>query len=112
MAAKYKVGDVVTIKQLSMRDYRSGDYRFGLNSEMTDLAGESYTIKSVELAGADPGKIPDDGYRYRLNGTDWYWASSMFEDPNESLSCIDEISDESIDAFIRKKKCPELDFNL
>lgn len=109
---KYRVGDTITIKQLSMRDYCSGDYRFGLNSEMIALAGKSYTIKSVEPTTADPGKIPDDGYRYRLEGEEWSWASSMFEDPHESLSCIDEISDESIDAFIRKKKCPELDFNL
>lgn len=108
MKPKYKVGDVVTIKQLSI----SSSYRFGLNSEMTALAGRSYTIKSVELATSYPGKIPDDGYKYRLDGESWSWASSMFEEPNESLSCIDEISDGSIDAFIRRKKCPELDFNL
>ena len=109
---KYKVGDTVTIKQLSMKDYRSGDYRFGLNSEMIDLAGESYTIKSIEPSGDDACRIPDDGYRYKLEGIGWSWASSMFEDQDESLSCIDKISDGSIDAFIRKKKCPELDFNL
>jgi len=109
---KYRAGDIVTIKQLSKNDCCSGNYRFGLNSEMVALGGKSYTIRSVELSTADAGKIPDDGYRYKLAGEMWSWASSMFEDPDESLSCIDEISDGSIDAFIRKKKCPELDFNL
>lgn len=48
---KYRAGDTITIKQLSMRDYCSGSYRFGLNGEMTALAGKSYTIRSVEPAG-------------------------------------------------------------
>ncbi len=111
--SKYKVGDTVTIKQLLKEHCSNGSYRFGLNSDMVALSGESYTIASVEHSDDAPGKIPDDGYRYRLDGAPWSWASSMFEDSSEPsfTQCIIE-RDCSIDAFIKKNECPVLDFSL
>lgn len=120
MEAKYKVGDIVTIKQLSSEDDISGKYRFGLNSEMVESSGESFKIKNIDIATASPGKLPDDGYRYRLEGSSWSWASSMFEDKDDEQTLIIDAlssphsseSDNDISAFIKRKKCPKLDFNL
>lgn len=106
---KYRVGDTVVIKK--RLEYK-GDYRFCFTDEMAEEAGNSFEIESVSEAGSPADKVPDDGYRYRLKGIRFFWASSMFEDPHESLSCIGELSDGSIDAFIRTKECPKLDFNL
>lgn len=112
---KYTIGDIVTIKKLTRDD---GEYRFGLNSEMMEASGRAFTIKSIELTTASPGKIPDDGYRYKLEGSPWSWASSMFEDPPEKTSkalitqCVSAAKDSSIDAFIKKNECPILDFTL
>ena len=112
---QYKIGDIVTIKKLTRDD---GEHRFGLNSEMMEASGRSFTIKSIELTTASPGKIPDDGYRYKLEGSPWSWASSMFEDPLEKTSealatqCISTTKDNSIDVFIKKNECPILDFTL
>lgn len=120
MEAKYQVGDIVTIKQLITEDDISGKYRFGLNSEMIESSGESFKIKNIDIAAASPGKLPDDGYRYRLEGSRWSWASSMFKDKDDEQTLIVDAlssshsskSDNDISAFIRTKKRPELDFNL
>lgn len=113
MKSKYKVGDTVTIKKLSAEN--SSSYRFWVNSNMAELAGKSFRILIVTPAAPCEGKIPDDGYLYKLDDKDrWSWASSMFEDSEEStLSCVTASPDDSsINAFIREKKCPELDFSL
>ena len=110
MESKYKVGDKVTIKNL--HGAGGSDYRFGLNSDMCDMSGKTYTIREVKVASTHAGKIPDDGYRYELEEISrWAWASSMFEDSSEALS-LEASIDNSLDAFIAKKKCPKLDFTL
>ena len=110
MESKYKVGDTVKIKQLSVE----GGYRHGVNSEMIELSGKTFKISSIELSMSRAGEIPDDGYKYILEGSPWSWASSMFEDSSEALSLEISIdnSDNSLDAFIAKKKRPKLDFTL
>lgn len=122
MEAKYQVGDIVTIRQLSSEDDLSGKYRFGLNSEMIALSGKSFKIKEVQTSCSSPGKLPDDGYRYKLedDARGWSWASSMFEDEDDEQTLIVDAlssprsseSDNDISAFIRTKKRPKLDFNL
>lgn len=113
MKPKYKVGDIVTIKK--KREGAGDDYRFRFADTMLrEYGGKSYKIKSVSIA--DEGSkevIPDDGYRYYLELEDFSfsWASSMFEDSSEALSLETSI-DNSLDAFIAKKKCPKLDFTL
>lgn len=109
---KYTIGDIVTIKKLTRDD--KGLYRFGLNDDMISLSGESLEVIGVEEATASSGKIPDDGWKYRLRGSPWSWASSMFEDTSEAsiVHGVIETKDSSIDAFINEKKCPVLDFTL
>lgn len=114
--SKFQVGDFITIKQLSLEDDKTGRYRFGLNGEMIALSGKSFKIEGVHPAVSRPGKVPDDGYRYDLEGEArrWSWASSMFEGTIKDESTKDESTkDESnIDAFVNKRKCPVLDFTL
>lgn len=111
----FKVGDIVTIKKLTRDD---GECRFGINDDMISMSGKSFTIRGIEPATASTGTIPDDGYRYKLEGSGWSWASSMFEDPPEKTSealatqCVIETKDSSIDAFIKKNERPILDFTL
>lgn len=108
---KYQIGDVVTIKRLTSEDDKAGLYRFGLNSDMIKQSGKSFRIRDIQTTISSPGEIPDDGYRYKLEGDpgNWSWSSAMFEDPDDSTSSSNT---ENISAFIRKKKCPELDFSL
>lgn len=103
--SKFQVGDFVTIKQLSLEDDEAGMYRFGLNAAMVALSGKSFKIEDIRTNANSPGKLPDDGYRYSLEGNRWAWASSMFEGTTKDEST-------NIDAFISKKKCPVLDFTL
>ena len=114
--SKFQVGDFITIKQLRLEDDKANMYRFGLNSVMVALSGKSCKIKSVNKTGSAPGKLPDDGYLYRLEEDpgNWAWASSMFEGTIKDESTKGESTkDESnIDAFVNKKKCPVLDFTL
>lgn len=115
MKPKYKVGDIVTVKKV--RERNPGDYRFSFIDEMV----ESYGGKSLKIVSVNneeivdtrfiSGIVPDDGYKYKLEGNTWNWASSMFKDSSEALSLETSI-DNSLDAFIAKKKCPELDFTL
>lgn len=108
--SKYQIGDTVTIKRLSSEDDNAGMYRFGLNDEMIASSGKSFKIEDIQRTANSPGKLPDDGYRYKLEGSRWSWASSMFEDTTKSS--IFESGPTAIDAFINKKKCPVLDFTL
>lgn len=121
MEAKYKVGDKVTIKRT--RNGSSSDYRFSFTDVMVrECGGESYTIKSVCKADSfSSSRVPDDGYSYSLEDVGFTWASSMFEEPSDMALdlAIEALSSypipkhsESIDAFIKRKKRPELDFNL
>lgn len=103
--SKYQIGDTVTIRRLSSEDDNAGMYRFGLNDEMIASSGKSFRIESIQGTANSPGKLPDDGYRYKLEGSRWSWASSMFEDTTKDGSI-------NIDAFTNKKKCPVLDFTL
>lgn len=110
---KHKVGDIVIIKERTENQHM---YRFGFMDEMAELHGKRLEITRVSSYsyGEATGKLPDDEFEYHLRGSSFSWSSSMFEDSSESsLSCISEYSsDSNIDAFIRKKVCPELDFNL
>lgn len=113
MKPKYKVGDIVTIK--NVRQGTEYDYRFGFLDEMLEEGGgKSYKIRSIEESTAEARSIPDDGYLYKLDGIFCSWASSMFEDSSDNMSSfVTECSnDNSIDAFIKRNKRPELDFNL
>lgn len=103
--SKYQIGDIVTIKRLCSEEDDAGMYRFGLNSEMIESSGKSFKVEDIQNTANSPGKLPDDGYRYKLEGSRWSWASSMFEDTTKGEST-------NIDAFINKKKCPVLDFTL
>lgn len=111
MEPKYKIGDIVTIKK--KREGAEINYRFCFTDTMVrDYGGKSYKIKSISIADAGTAKlIPDDGHRYFLEDASFSWASSMFEDSSEALSLETSI-DNSLDAFIAKKKCPKLDFTL
>ena len=113
MEPKYKIGDIVTIKK--KREGDSDDYRFCFTDTMLkNHGGKSYKITSVsdELGAYDDYPMYDDGHKYYLEGAGFSWASSMFEeDSSEALSLKTSI-DNSLDAFIAKKKCPELDFTL
>lgn len=111
MEPKYKIGDIVTVKK--KRESSDLDYRFCFTDTMLrEYGGQSFKIKSIS-SGEEGVKrlIPDDGYKYCLEGADFSWASSMFEDSSEALSLETSI-DNDLDAFIAKKKCPELDFTL
>lgn len=105
---KYKVGDIVTIKK---RTLSQSDYRHGFVTKMAELCGKQFTIRRVEESTPDANRIADDGYNYYLEGVSFIWVSSMFEDASEALSLETSI-DNSLDAFIAKKKCPKLDFTL
>lgn len=112
MKPKYKVGDIVTIKKV--REGCSDDYRFSFTDRMLkDYGGKSLKILSVSHWSDDTDEYPnkDDGHKYFLEDSSWSWASSMFEDSSEDLSLETSI-DNSLDAFIARKKCPELDFTL
>lgn len=111
MKPKYKIGDTVTIKEV--RERNSGDYRFSFPDRMVEeYGGKSLRIVRVEAKDyASPKDVPDDGYKYKLEGNNWSWASSMFEDSSEDLSLETSI-DNNLDAFIAKKRCPRLDFTL
>lgn len=116
--SKYQIGDVVTIKKLTEEDDLLGKYRFGLNLDMLAVSGKSFKIEDITTTCSSPGKIPDDGYRYKLEGIGWSWASSMFEDDDDADDLAPYVHvckssvDSNIGAFIQRKKCPELDFNL
>lgn len=118
MPSKYKVGDVVTIKE---RVGNSSDYKFSFVDSMAAKKGQRLRITKVTESPLCDGKIPDDGYKYELEGNIFNWASSMFEESSdmaldlaiEALSSHSTSkSNESIDVFIRRKKCPKLDFSL
>lgn len=78
---KYKVGQKVTIKKLDIRDRYA--HRFSINPHMVPLSGATVTIVEVCNTLADPGVIPNDGYKYHVAENDWSWASSMFEESGE-----------------------------
>ena len=109
---KYKVGDIVTIKKV--REGSKDDYRFSFTDIMLEESGgRSLKILSVNHWSDDTDEYPnkDDGHKYILEDSSWSWASSMFEDSSEALSLETSI-DNSLDAYIAKKKCPRLDFTL
>ena len=74
----YKVGDKVRILE---RKGSSRDYPFFFMKEMEELAGETFTIKRIELNTiCDRDKYNGDFHRYILDEPgDWSWHSSMFE---------------------------------
>lgn len=89
----YKVGDKVRILK---RKKARHDYPFSFVEEMEELAGETFTIKRIELntiCGRD--KYNGDFHRYHLDGPgDWSWHSSMFEKADS-------------DSEIKKESAPE-----
>lgn len=119
MSSKYKVGDIVTIKE---RVGNSSDYRFSFTNTMAEKEGQKFRITRVTESPIGDRIVPDDGYKYELEGNCFSWASSMFEESSDmalQLGIIEALSSyptskgsESIDAFIKRKKCPKLDFSL
>lgn len=118
MPSKYKVGDIVTIKE---RVGNSSDYKFSFVDSMAAKKGQRLRVTKVTESSLCDRKIPDDGYRYELEGNCFTWASSMFEESSDMALdlAIEALTpyptskgSESIDVFIRRKKCPKLDFSL
>lgn len=106
---KYKVGDIVTIKK---REGHENDYKFGFVDEMSAMAGEKLRVTMVSYSSDTKKIYPDDGYSYHLERTMYNWASSMFED-DALVTCIPECQvDSSLEPFVRRKRCPKLDFHL
>lgn len=110
MESLYKVGDTVRIKQLSIK---SENYRHGVNYEMVDQSGKTFKIVSVEPSMASEGIIPDDGFKYKLEGSIWAWASSMFEESPVKKSTKSKKSKESkVKISFHKKKKLKFNFSL
>lgn len=74
----YKVGDKVRILE---REKDCMDYPFSFTDEMKELAGETFTIKRIELNTiCDRDKYNGDFHCYLLDEPgNWNWHSSMFE---------------------------------
>lgn len=89
--APYKVGDKVRILK---REKASHEYPFSFVDEMNDLAGETFTIKRIELNTiCDRAKYNGDFHQYHLDEPgDWNWHSSMFE----KVDSDSEIKEESV----------------
>lgn len=102
MEPLYKLGDVVTIKKLSLDDM--DNYRYSLNYDMVRLAGKTFEIIDISSARFPEAKIPDDGFKYHLKGSTWSWVSSMFEESSTKKSKT-KIS-------VHKKKKLEFNFSL
>lgn len=105
----HKIGDIVTIKKRTGKDT---DYRCCFTSVMASRIGEQLKVVGVRRGDDKVHHVlTDDGYIYELEGSCFNWASSMFEAPSDNyLPCYNpELKD--IEPFIRRKKCPELDFN-
>lgn len=102
MEAKYKVGDIVTIKK---RTFDTNCYRNGFIDEMAKLAGQKFRIEKIRNSTSSPREIDDDGYDYYLDLKDiemyYTWASSMFEDRSSNTG-----------EFTRNKKRIKFNFNL
>jgi len=110
MEPLYKVGDIVKIKHLSIEDDRK--YRFGLNDDMVKLSGKSVEIERVTQAFAsDDGKIPDDGYLYRIKCSSWSWASSMFEESSKKSTKSKSKKSKTKISFHKKREI-KFNFNL
>lgn len=118
MPSKFKVGDIVTIKK---RVGNSSDYKFSFTNTMAEKEGQQFRIARVTEAPYGGSRIPDDGYKYELEESCFNWASSMFEEYSDraldlAIEALSTYStpkrNESIDAFIKRKKCPKLDFSL
>ena len=121
---KYKVGDKVRIRKI--RPGSTDDYRFGFADVMVrSYGGTVQKIACFSESGLRSARVPDDGFGYRLEGIGFTWASSMFEDvPSDSIKDSDEDSfcedssydekclSDDLEAFIKKDKCPEFNFNL
>jgi hypothetical protein len=83
MIMKYKVGDIVKVKE----DLKVGkDFgRLCVCQPMAELAGELVTISSVN----------DDDYHIEEDDGTYYWIDEFFEDENES-------GDYDVDKIIKK----------
>ena len=109
MESLYKVGDVVKIKKL----IESDDYRFGINDDMADQSGKTFEIVDVLPTIAPESKLPDDGFKYKLRGSSWAWASSMFEKRPVKKSTEPKKSKEfKTKIFFHNKKKLKFDFSL
>lgn len=89
MEAKFKVGDVVRVRDLNKieKETQSG-LPFGKASNMVALVGHLCTITSVEPHAYKAGDFPRfecDEYRYRISSDKgrWSWSSPMLEKVTE-----------------------------
>lgn len=82
MAARFKVGDVVTL-------FTKGEHPIYVSPAMISQDGSVKIIKSIEKGGYNPKDWNDrkqklaDGYFYTLEGSMWTYTSTMFAETYE-----------------------------
>jgi len=75
----FQVGDTVRVREGLDSD---GGYPYGVASDMEDMAGREFTIKSVKVGDRKViEKLGDDGCLYRLEEDEqsFSWSSPMFD---------------------------------
>jgi hypothetical protein len=91
MEAKFKVGDVVRVRDLyKIEEETQSGLPFGTRSEMRAMAGHLCTITSVEphiYEASDFPRFECDGCRYRISSDEgyWAWSSPMLEKVTEPV---------------------------
>ena len=111
MESLYKVGDIVTIRPLSIGDDQK--YRYGLNDEMVKQSGKTFEIASVLPACASfEGELPDDGFVYSLKNIGWAWVTSMFEESTTKKSTKLKSKKSKTKISFHKKKKLKFNFSL
>lgn len=110
MESLYEIGDVVKIKKLSLEN--GDDYRYGLNHDMVEQSGKIFEIIDVTPSTYPQCKLHDDGFKYRLKGSNWSWVSSMFEGPSTKKSAKSKTKKSKIKISFHKKKKLKFNFSL
>lgn len=84
MKSKYKVGDIVTIKEKYDDNCIDVDYPcFFLHDMLNMYRGKKMEIKSVhEINFNEKPKLYTEDYYYMLKGdaSDWFWTDPMFQE--------------------------------
>lgn len=84
MKSKYKVGDIVTIKEKYDNNCIDEDYPcFFAHSMLNMYRGQKMEIKSVhEINFKEKPKLYTEDYYYMLKGDDgsWFWTDPMFQE--------------------------------
>lgn len=84
MKSKYKVGDIVTIKEKYDNNSIDEDYPCVFTHSMLNIfGGKKMEIKSVhEINFKEKPKLYTEDYYYMLKGDagGWFWTDSMFQE--------------------------------